>query len=172
MKVLFSRSCLTLCNPVDDSPPGPSVWNSLGKSTGVGGHSLCQGIFLTQFKLRCPALQADFLSSEPPQLLQVDVRSIQFIKLYWAFKFKAIWIDGSIQSQLLSTDYDARVPMFSDSIFCPPLGRVPFMTSKTPLSANKCVTCIGSASRFHWNFLSVYHVQAVCQFFLIPLACS
>ena len=34
---------------MDCSPPGSSVqWNSPGKSTGVGSHSLLQGIFLTQ----------------------------------------------------------------------------------------------------------------------------
>ena len=38
------RSCLTLCDPMDSSPP----WNSLGKGTGVGYHALLQGIFLTQ----------------------------------------------------------------------------------------------------------------------------
>ena len=30
------------------SPPGFSPWDSLGKNTGVGGHALFQGIFLTQ----------------------------------------------------------------------------------------------------------------------------
>ena len=34
--------CLTLCDPMDCSPP----WNSPGKNTGVGSHSLLQGIFL------------------------------------------------------------------------------------------------------------------------------
>ena len=38
------RLCLTLCNPMDCSPPGFSAWDSPGKNTGVG----CQGIFPTQ----------------------------------------------------------------------------------------------------------------------------
>ena len=37
------QSCLTLCNPIDDSPPGsPVLWDSPGKNTGVGCHFLLQ----------------------------------------------------------------------------------------------------------------------------------
>ena len=54
------QSCLTLCNPMDCSPPGSSgeeefllprrdpSWDSPGKNTGVGSLSLFQGIFPTQ----------------------------------------------------------------------------------------------------------------------------
>ena len=46
---LVAQSCLTLCNPVDCSPPGSSVHgDSPGKNTGVGCHFLLQGIFPTQ----------------------------------------------------------------------------------------------------------------------------
>ena len=41
--------CLTPCDPVDCSPPGSYVhWNSPGKSTGVGCHSLLQQTFPIQ----------------------------------------------------------------------------------------------------------------------------
>ena len=40
----------------------PYSWNSTGKNTGEGCHSLFQGI-----KPRSPALQADSLPSEPPE---------------------------------------------------------------------------------------------------------
>ena len=31
------QSCLTLCDPIDGSPPGsPNPWDSPGKNTGVG----------------------------------------------------------------------------------------------------------------------------------------
>ena len=41
---LVARSCPTLCNPMDCSPPGSSVpGDSPGKSTGVGCHALLQG---------------------------------------------------------------------------------------------------------------------------------
>ena len=43
------QSCLTLCDPMDYSPPGSSVrGDSPGKNTGVGCHALLQGIFPTQ----------------------------------------------------------------------------------------------------------------------------
>ena len=49
MKVLVAQSCLTLCDPMDGSPPGSSVLgDSPGKNTGVGCHALLKGIFLTQ----------------------------------------------------------------------------------------------------------------------------
>ena len=45
---LVAQSCLTLCDPVDYSPPGSSVHgDSPGKDTGVGCHFLLQ-IFPTQ----------------------------------------------------------------------------------------------------------------------------
>ena len=41
-----AQSCLTLCDPVDPRLLCP--WNSSGKNTGVGSHSLLQGIFPNQ----------------------------------------------------------------------------------------------------------------------------
>jgi len=32
------QSCLTLCDPIDGSPPGSRLWDSPGKNTGVGCH--------------------------------------------------------------------------------------------------------------------------------------
>ena len=49
LKVKVAQSCLTLCDPLDFSPPGSShPWDSPGKNIGVGCHALLQGIFLTQ----------------------------------------------------------------------------------------------------------------------------
>ena len=46
MKVLVAQSCLTLCHPMDCKPRRLLCpWNSPGKNTGVGSHSLLQGIF-------------------------------------------------------------------------------------------------------------------------------
>ena len=46
---LVPQSGLTLCNPMDCSPPGPSVHgDSPGKNTGVGCQALLQGFFPTQ----------------------------------------------------------------------------------------------------------------------------
>ena len=49
--VLFldARLCSTLCGPMDCRSPGSSVdGHSPGKKTGVGCHTLFQGIFPTQ----------------------------------------------------------------------------------------------------------------------------
>ena len=49
MECLVAQLCLTLCNPMDCSPPGSSVRGDFpGKNTGVGCHALLQGIFPTQ----------------------------------------------------------------------------------------------------------------------------
>ena len=46
---LVVQSFLTLCNPMDCSPPGPSVHgDSPGKNIGAGCHALLQGIFSAQ----------------------------------------------------------------------------------------------------------------------------
>ena len=46
---LVAPSCLTLCNPVDCSPPGSSVHGySPDKNAGVGCHAFLQGVFPTQ----------------------------------------------------------------------------------------------------------------------------
>ena len=69
VKVLFTQSCLSLCNPMDYSPPGSSVhgilqarllkWVVIPFSS--GSQDPDPGI-----KPRSPALQADSLPSEPP----------------------------------------------------------------------------------------------------------
>ena len=43
-----AKSCPTLCNPMDCSPPGFSVHGFPGKNTAVGCHFFLQGIFPTQ----------------------------------------------------------------------------------------------------------------------------
>ena len=65
--VLVTQSCPTLLQPHGLLPTTLLCsWNSPGKNTGVGCHSLLQGIFLTQgSNLVTPALQADSLPSEP-----------------------------------------------------------------------------------------------------------
>ena len=54
MRYMRSKSCLTLCDPMDSSPPGSFVHgDSPGKSTGVGCHFLLQGIFPTKGSNLC-----------------------------------------------------------------------------------------------------------------------
>ena len=62
-----SKSCPTLCDPMDCSPPGSSVHgDSPGKNTGVCCHALFQGSLNPGIKPRSSALQMDSLLSEPP----------------------------------------------------------------------------------------------------------
>ena len=63
-QVLVPWSCLTLCDPVEHSPPVSSVHGaSSGKNTGVGCHFFLQGVFPIQGLN--PGLP-DSLLSEPP----------------------------------------------------------------------------------------------------------
>ena len=49
VKVKVTQAFLTLCDPVECSPPRLLCpWNSQEKNTGLGSHSLLQRIFLTQ----------------------------------------------------------------------------------------------------------------------------
>ena len=45
-----AQSCLTLCDPMDCSPPSSSVHGTFfsSKNTGAGCHFFLQGVFLTQ----------------------------------------------------------------------------------------------------------------------------
>ena len=63
---LVAPSCLTLCNPMDCSPPGSSVHgDSQVNNTAVGCRILFQGNLPNPgIKPRSPALQADSLPSE------------------------------------------------------------------------------------------------------------
>ena len=61
VNVLVAQSCLTLCNPMDCSPPGSSVNGILQARILEWGHSLLQGIFLTQrYTSGSPTLKVDF----------------------------------------------------------------------------------------------------------------
>ena len=71
VRVKVTQSHPIFCNPKDRSPSGSSVLgDSLGKDTGVGCHSLLQGIFQDQSRPgtepRSPSLQVDSLPTEPP----------------------------------------------------------------------------------------------------------
>ena len=48
VKVLVAQSCPTLCDSMDCCSQALYPWHFASKNTGVGSHSLLQGIFLTQ----------------------------------------------------------------------------------------------------------------------------
>ena len=84
--------CLTLCDPMDCSPPGFSIhWDSPGKNTGVGCQFLLQEIFLTQGSNPCLLSllrwQASSLPLAPPGKPKCSQYLFYFIYLYifdWA----------------------------------------------------------------------------------------
>ena len=62
------QSCLTLCNPIDGSPPGSHPWDSPGKNTGVGCHFLLQCMKVkseSEVAQSCPTLR-DPMGCSPP----------------------------------------------------------------------------------------------------------
>ena len=70
-KCLCAQPCLTLCHPMDCSPPGSSVHgDSPDKNTGAGCHALLQGIFPTQgtnlHLFHLLHWQAGFFTTKPP----------------------------------------------------------------------------------------------------------
>ena len=78
---LVVQSCLTLCNPVDYSPPGPSVHGaSPGKKTRVGCHALLQGIFPIQgsnSSLLCLLhWEAGSLPLAPPGIVHMNAKKV------------------------------------------------------------------------------------------------
>ena len=57
------RSCPTLCDPIDSSPPGsPHPWDSPGKNTGVGCYFLLQCI---KVKSESEVTQSCLILSDP-----------------------------------------------------------------------------------------------------------
>ena len=64
------KSCLTLCESIDSSPPGSPVrpWDSPGKNSGVGCHFLLQSMKVkseSEVAQSCPTL-SDPMDCSPP----------------------------------------------------------------------------------------------------------
>ena len=72
---LVTQLCRTLCNPMDWSPPGPSVHgDSPGMNTGVGCHALSKGSFQprdqTQGLLHCRRILDHLNHQGSPRVLE------------------------------------------------------------------------------------------------------
>ena len=107
VKVLVAQSCLTLCDPVDCSPPGSSVHGDFpGKNIGVGCHALLQGIFPTQGSnpglLHCRRILYR-LSHQGSQKTQWVFPKL---KVKWTDK---IWKRGSFSKFLVGSKVDCNV---------------------------------------------------------------
>ena len=67
LNAVLRFSCVWLCHPMDDSPPGSSVHvDSPGRNTGMGWHALLRESSQPGTRPRSPALQVDSLPSELP----------------------------------------------------------------------------------------------------------
>ena len=63
----IAQSCPTLCDPVDCSPPGPSIHGILqARILDWVAISFSRGFPRPRDRIRSPALQADAVTSEPP----------------------------------------------------------------------------------------------------------
>ena len=87
------QSCLTLCNPMDCSPPGFSVHGDYpGKNTGVGCHTLLQDGTSAKSLQSCPTLcdpiDRCLLGSSVPGILQARILEWVAISFSNAWKWK------------------------------------------------------------------------------------
>ena len=107
---LVTQSCPTLCDPMDCSPPGSSVHgDSPGKNTGGGCHALLQGNLPNSWiKPRSPALQVDFLQSEPPvKPKNTGMSSLSLLQgIFWIQKLN----QGLLQADSLLTELPGKPP--------------------------------------------------------------
>ena len=118
---LVTQSCPTLCDPMACSPPGSSVHgDSPGKNTGGGCHALLQGNLPNSgIKPRSPALQVDFLPSEPPvKPKNTGMSSLSLLQgLFWIQKLNQGLLQagesaepGSLQADSLLTELPGKPP--------------------------------------------------------------
>ena len=97
MCVLVAQLCLTLLQTHGLQPFSLlSLWNSLGKNTGVGCHSLLQWIFPTH-RTRSSALQTNFLLSEPQGNQRMCVYMCVCMCVY---KTESLFCTGEINTTL------------------------------------------------------------------------
>ena len=59
------QSCPTLCDPMDCSPPGSSVYGILQTNTGVGCHALLQGSSCPRGRTCVSSVAGRFFITEP-----------------------------------------------------------------------------------------------------------
>ena len=115
---LVAQSCPTLCNLVDCSPPGSSLYGDFpGKNTRVGCHFHLQGIFLTQglnLGLLCLLhWQVDSLPTEP--LEKLWRRTIS----EFSFSIGSVWHTEDLRQPPVSS---RLCPIFNGGLWGGPWG--------------------------------------------------
>ena len=114
----LSLSRVPLCDPMDCSIPGSSVHGIFpGKDTGVGSHSLLQGIFPTQGLNPGPLhWQADSLPSEPPGKSCVI---IQHLSIYIGLAKTFIWSRNPLFHEVLGENTKCQFYLKPNRTFWP-----------------------------------------------------
>ena len=104
--MLVCQSCPTLCDPMDCSPPGSSVHGiSQARIMEWVAISFSRG-FSPGIELRSPALQADFLPSEPSGKPNNDSR-----------KYEVKHCDMSSEGRVCSRDSSPRKQIITRAVY-------------------------------------------------------
>ena len=129
LKVLAAQLCWTLCHPIGLQPTRlPNPWDSPGKNTGTGCHSLLQGNLPDPgIKPRSPSLQVGSLLSEPPgkswESLSLYSKFLYFlVQVTWHLPQAAEPSGTKAGSPLLTASGSSLIRRHSPSLF-------PFITS-------------------------------------------
>ena len=99
------------------------LWDSPGKNTGVGCHSLLQGIFLN-LNLLSPLLQAVSLLSEPPGKPKLSHSNLSFCLLMSTSSYFS-WYTATILASLDGSDGKETTCSAGDPGFNPWVGKIP-----------------------------------------------
>ena len=141
MLCLVAQSCLTVCDPMDCSPPGSSVYRDCPvKNTGVGCHNLLQGIFPTQgSNPGLPHWQADFY--------HWATREAHKWPFYGFFPSGYPWMKNSQSIYACGSMVDQKSRRVLEGQFKPILGKcIPELTTVRWLSVILCT----------WGFLKTH----------------
>ena len=93
---LVTQSCLTVCDPMDCSPPGSSVHgDSPGKNTGVGFHALLQGSSQPRDQTQVSIIAGEFFTVDSlpsePQGKPSEPPPKRYSPFGWSLKPIALW---------------------------------------------------------------------------------
>ena len=145
---------LTLCDPMDYSPPGSFVHGeSPGKNTGVGCHALHQGIFPTQGLnpdlphcrqiLYCLSHQGSPIHLTATGNHQISNGYLQMLRCMHAQLLSRVWLFATrlfCPWDYFSTNTEMDCPFLLQGIFQP--------KDQTHIS---CISCIGRRIPYYWD---------------------
>ena len=122
------QSCLTLCDPIDGSPPGSRPQDSPGKNSGVGCHFLLQCMKVkseSEVAQQCPTLCDPMDCSAPGSSIHgiFQARVLEWVAIAQSCPILGDTMDVTCQAPLfmgiLRQEYQSELP-------CPPQGDLPY----------------------------------------------